>query len=486
MNIYEIKTENFKKLTAVQLTLDGKGVIITGKNGVGKSSLIDALFTTLTGKDLPTDPIQKGKDSARNIVKIKKDDGAIITVEKVFKKNTTTLIVKTESGQKYPSPQKFLNDTIGNITFDPFEFIELAPIEQKRFLMKLLGLDFTEIDNRKRKLLDEKDEIFKDEIRIQKSIDKIPIHNFGSTGAAKKDASDILKRQKEINDIQNGKDAIKSKVELIYKENENHSKEIDKLKTDQGNNRTSIQNSYDGIAQTESDCSNYLQNVEEKIKQLKKEAEEYKTKSEQKIKDIKSDITVFENNIKLKENEISNFVNLQEENTAKINSLLDEFNKITVPEFNGDALLKEIEEHNALVDTENTRQGLISELKEVESNKREKLDAINDIEKEKIQLINSVKMPVDGLAFTDEGLSYEGMELTEEQISKAKLIEIGVKIQMALNPTLRIMRIKDGSLLDSEMLDIIRKACKENDYQLFIEKVSDDKEIGFLIEEDTE
>ena len=486
MNIYEIKSENFKKLTAVQLTLDGKGVIITGKNGVGKSSLIDALFTTLTGKDLPTDPIQKGKDSARNIVTIKMDNGALISVEKVFKHNTTSLIVKTESGQKYPSPQTFLNNTIGNITFDPFEFIELAPIEQKRFLMKLLGLDFTEIDKRKRKLLDEKDEIYKNEIRIQKSIDKIPIHNFGQAGPSKKDASDILKRQQEINNIQNGKNAIKSQVELIHLENENYTKEIDKLKTDQENNRTSINDTVNDITKEKIDCDEFVQTTRLKIEALQKEIDNRILKSEDKVKELESNIKVYGDNIKLKDNEISNFVDLQEENTVKINKLLDEFNKIEVPEFNGDELLKEIEDHNALVDTENTRQGLITELKGVQKEKREKLDAINDIEDEKIQMINSVKMPVDGLAFADEGLTFEGMELSEEQISKAKLIEIGVKIQMALNPTLRIMRIKDGSLLDSEMLDVIRKSCKENDYQLFIEKVSDDKEIGFLIEEDTE
>ena len=82
----------------------------------------------------------------------------------------------------------------------------------------------------------------------------------------------------------------------------------------------------------------------------------------------------------------------------------------------------------------------------------------------------------------NNALSYRVASL-ENQISKAKLIEIGLKISMALNPKLRIMRIKDGSLFDSEMLEIVRNACKRNDYQLLLEKVTDDSEIGFVLEE---
>jgi len=80
MKIFEVKSENFKRLSVVDITFDGKGVIITGKNGVGKSTFIDAIYTTLTGKDVPPDPVQTGKDKAKNTVKIKDDDGNIIMV----------------------------------------------------------------------------------------------------------------------------------------------------------------------------------------------------------------------------------------------------------------------------------------------------------------------------------------------------------------------------------------------------------------------
>ena len=92
-------------------------------------------------------------------------------------------------------------------------------------------------------------------------------------------------------------------------------------------------------------------------------------------------------------------------------------------------------------------------------------------------------MPINNLSFSEDGVLFDGLPFTEEQLSHAKLIEIGIQIQMSLNPALRIMRVKDGSLLDSETMKSIKNLAKENDYQLFIEKVNDNNEIGFIIEE---
>ena len=89
MKIHKLISENFKKLN-VQVELNGKSVKITGKNGAGKSTFIDAIFTTLTGKDIPAKPIQTGKAKAVNKVIIKNDKGEDITVERSFTESTLT------------------------------------------------------------------------------------------------------------------------------------------------------------------------------------------------------------------------------------------------------------------------------------------------------------------------------------------------------------------------------------------------------------
>jgi hypothetical protein len=42
---------------------------------------------------------------------------------------------------------------------------------------------------------------------------------------------------------------------------------------------------------------------------------------------------------------------------------------------------------------------------------------------------------------------------------------------MALSPGLRVMLIRDGSLLDSDSLNILKELAAKNDTQLWIERV---------------
>jgi hypothetical protein len=63
---------------------------------------------------------------------------------------------------------------------------------------------------------------------------------------------------------------------------------------------------------------------------------------------------------------------------------------------------------------------------------------------------------------------------------------IGLGISMALNPTMRVLRIKDGSLLDIANRKIIYDQIKDKDFQLWMETVvrsEEDKKVGIYIED---
>ncbi|MCK9994023.1 MAG: hypothetical protein Dbin4_02543, partial [Alphaproteobacteria bacterium] len=65
MKIINLQAENLKRLVAVNITPDGNIVEITGKNGAGKTSILDAIYWGLTGKDgIQSTPIRKGEDHA--------------------------------------------------------------------------------------------------------------------------------------------------------------------------------------------------------------------------------------------------------------------------------------------------------------------------------------------------------------------------------------------------------------------------------------
>jgi hypothetical protein len=54
---------------------------------------------------------------------------------------------------------------------------------------------------------------------------------------------------------------------------------------------------------------------------------------------------------------------------------------------------------------------------------------------------------------------------------------------MKLNPVLRVIRIVEGSLLDSETMADINKMVSEGEYQLWIERVEDSGKVGIVIED---
>lgn len=93
------------------------------------------------------------------------------------------------------------------------------------------------------------------------------------------------------------------------------------------------------------------------------------------------------------------------------------------------------------------------------------------IDRAKAQAIAAAEMPVDGLGFDDSGVTFGGVPFS--QASAAEQVRVSFGMACALNPTLRVVRIMDGSLLDSDSMAAIRKAAEAADMQVFIEVVGD-------------
>ena len=54
---------------------------------------------------------------------------------------------------------------------------------------------------------------------------------------------------------------------------------------------------------------------------------------------------------------------------------------------------------------------------------------------------------------------------------------------MAINPELRVLRIKDGSLLDADTMAALKEQVAENDFQLWLERVGNADEGAVIIDD---
>ncbi len=91
------------------------------------------------------------------------------------------------------------------------------------------------------------------------------------------------------------------------------------------------------------------------------------------------------------------------------------------------------------------------------------------------------KFPVPGLSFNDEGVLYNGIPFA--QCSSSEQLKVAVAIAMAANPDLRVIQIREGSLLDRESLDVIAELAGANDYQIWAEVVDESGNVGIVIED---
>ncbi|MCJ7497780.1 MAG: AAA family ATPase [candidate division Zixibacteria bacterium] len=112
---------------------------------------------------------------------------------------------------------------------------------------------------------------------------------------------------------------------------------------------------------------------------------------------------------------------------------------------------------------------------------------IETLENDKDKALAAAKMPIPGLGVDEEGVTFTDEKHGTQpitQVNKAKRVEIGTAIHMALNPKLRVMFV-DGNAFDDETEAAIETAVRDGDYQLFEEVVDDTSETGIHLVDGT-
>lgn len=145
MNILQLEINDLKKIRAVEIHPEsGKPVILTGDNGNGKSSVLDAIVLALSNTGLE-DPIRHGRPSASVKITLGSDKAEFLLERKVTKKGAYLTLTDAE-GVPVQKAQTFLNGLLGNYAFDPLEFTRLKPKQQVEALKEAAGIDFTDLD----------------------------------------------------------------------------------------------------------------------------------------------------------------------------------------------------------------------------------------------------------------------------------------------------------------------------------------------------
>jgi DNA repair exonuclease SbcCD ATPase subunit len=97
-------------------------------------------------------------------------------------------------------------------------------------------------------------------------------------------------------------------------------------------------------------------------------------------------------------------------------------------------------------------------------------DQIDDLDAYRQRLLTEAEMPVPGLSLEEDEVTLNGVPLA--QASSAERIRVGLAMAAAMKPGLRLVAIREGSLLDEASLKTVAEWAAEHGYQVLVERVA--------------
>lgn len=145
------------------------------------------------------------------------------------------------------------------------------------------------------------------------------------------------------------------------------------------------------------------------------------------------------------------------------------------------AQINDAQSINARVAERKERDRLRGELAAAEGEATALTKKMDERAEQKRNAITAARMPIDGLGIGEGEVTYRGLPFT--QASSAEQLRVSVAIAMAANPDLRVLRIKDGSLLDEKSLAMIAEMATAEDFQVWLEMVDTSGKVGIVMED---
>lgn len=419
LHVVSLQAENVKRLRAITINPSSNMVLIGGENAQGKTTTLDCIELALAGARAI--PVEPVRRGERK-ARIVLDLGDIV-VERTFSPKGTALEVRNAEGVPQKSPQALLDKLCAKVAFDPLGFAREEPKKQDEILKQVLGVDFSQLDAQRESLFTRRRDTKRDAKALEARVDAMVTH------------SGVPAEEVSVTDL---------------------TRELDRLRDKADENRiareslAAAKNSVDwkdGELQLNADR---IMNLKLELAQAEQERDrliEAKATLEREAADAQLVVDA-----------------IVEPDTAGVRKQI-----------------ADADETNRKVRENAERKRLTAQLKQLEETVESLTADIEEIDVSKAQRLSEAKFPVPGLGFDETGPTLNGIPLS--QCSQAERLRVSVAIGAALNPRVKVMLVRDGSLLDDKSMALLAQLAQETDSQIWVERVSDRDESAVIIED---
>lgn len=431
LKIVALTIENIKRISAVHIEPQGSLVEITGRNGAGKSTVLDSIWWALQGKGVvQAKPIRKGADGGM----IRIDFGSLIVTRHFRREDdgdyTTSLAVEGADGSVYASPQRMLDGFLGSLSFDPLGFMTKDGKGKLAELRRIVNLDLD---------IEEVDRLNRGDFERRTQVNRTVRHAEEKVATFARDLKAIPAGPAELIETAD----LLAQMEKAAETNA----AIERERIRREGRRLEAANMVERAIRLVDDAAA----MEKRAAELREESARMKGASALIDKEL-NEAPAIDKPV----------------DVAALRAKVDE-------------AAAENDRRRARAEAKRRHDEAVAELKDVEQESQSLTDLIDARNRDKAAAIAAAKMPVEGLAFGDGDVLWNGIPL--DQASTGEQIRVSLAVGMAMNPGLRVILIRQGSLLDDDGIEIVRQWAEENDFQVWMERVDSTGKIGIVMED---
>lgn len=467
-NITKIKIKNLFGIREYEA--DGSSLELSGKNGTGKSSVLDAIKYALTNKSDRDYIVHKGETEGEIIVET--DTG--LSIDRKARTNKADYKSVKRNGLEVGSPEAFLRELFTPLQLNPIEFMNMDKKQQNAIILDMIEYPWDM--NKIKEWFGEIPAWVSYDQNILSVLNDIQAENGDYYQNRRNIDRDIRNKKAFVEEIADGIPAgydvekwenasagdIYRQIERIQKENQN----IERAKLLRDSRDSKIRK-FDAdreieITALDREISNRANQIDKSIASLKEQIRAYETEKESLTSKKQDKLEVIEQTYKANvarfDAEIAEYAEYADKQPQDVTALQEQ--------------AQEIEKMQSHINEYKRMLRLQSEIEEMQAQSQELTDKIEKARTLPGEILANCTIPIDGLTVENGTPLINGLPVSN--LSEGEKLDLCIDVAIQNPNGLNIILIDGVEKLATDLREKLYQKCKDKGLQFIATRTTDD------------